>query len=332
MLELGVIEVIPHQIAFDRQKADPNLDLLDPTAHEVPVAGDAAGIGDGHIHQLVQLIPHGRQGEGDAPCSRVQQMTIGCPLPVVLADGEAGPFHEVHHTHRHMAETGTRLARGFYVFSPQMRVLFQKFSGITPHEWEIQRPPGQTEKRYPNQFFLEEKLQEGDFLIKNPLQYQYVDPGLMVGNHHIPLIPAPFVHSDHIERGVDDGFLDQIVKTYPVGGAAVQEGVAETSRPLEGQQQLDEAKQQDGDKPEQGVDEIEQGREAAAQSLYQLVGHGGIRLRIGGWQPSGQICCHNISGPRLDHGGALSGSCGGCCRSPAHWPPRSRDNSLSMAR
>jgi hypothetical protein len=44
-----------------------------------------------------------------------------------------------------------------------MRVLFQKFSGITPHEWEIQRPPGQTEKRYPNQFFLEEKLRKGIF-------------------------------------------------------------------------------------------------------------------------------------------------------------------------
>ncbi|MNR02611.1 hypothetical protein D3C85_1184670 [compost metagenome] len=95
----------------------------------------------------------------------------------------------------------------------------------------------------------------------------------MVGNHHIPLIPAPFVHSDHLERGSDDGFLDQVVETYPAAGAAVQQDVAEGAPALEGQQQLDETEQQDGDKPEQGVEKIEQGREAAAQPLYQLVVH-----------------------------------------------------------
>ncbi|MNR02610.1 hypothetical protein D3C85_1184660 [compost metagenome] len=125
-MELGVIEVIPHQIAFDRQKADPNLDLLDPTAHEVPIAGDATRIGDGHIHQLVQLIPHGRQGKGDAPCPRVQQVAIGGGLLVMLVGGEAGALHEVHHTHRNVAELGTGLARRFYVFSLQMRLLFQQ--------------------------------------------------------------------------------------------------------------------------------------------------------------------------------------------------------------
>lgn len=273
LLELGVIEVIPHQIAFDRQKADPNLDLLDPTAHEVPVTGDTARIGDGHIHQLVQLIAHGRQGEGDAASPRVQQVAIGRGLFVVLAGGEAGALHEVHHAHRNVAKLGTGLARCFYVLSLQMRPFFQKFTGIAPHEGEVQRPPCQTEKRYPNQFFLEEKLQEGDFLIKNPLQHQYVDPGLMVGNDHIPLIPVPFVHSDHLERRSDDGFLDQIVETYPATGTAVQQGIAEGAPALERQQQLDQTKQQYGDKPEQGVEEIEQGREAAAQPLYQLVVH-----------------------------------------------------------
>lgn len=160
-------------------------------------------------------------------------MTIGRALLLMLAAGEAGAFDEVHHTHRNVAEPGAGLTGRFNVFSLQMRVFFQKFSGISPHEGEVECPPGQTEKRHPNQLFLEKKLQEGDFLVKNPLQYQYIDPGLMVGNHHIPLIPAPFVHSDHLERGFDDGFLDQIVETNPAAGTAIQQGIAEGSPPFE---------------------------------------------------------------------------------------------------
>lgn len=273
LLELGVIEVIPYQLAFNRQKADLNLDLLHPTAHEVPVTGDTTRIGDGHIHQLMQLVAHGRQGEGDAACPRVQQMAIRRCLFVVLVGGEAGALHEVHHTHRNVAKPGTGLSGCFYVFSFQMWPFFQKFTGIAPHEGEVQRPPGQTEKRYPNQLFLEEKLQEGDFLIKNPLQYQYVDPGLMVGNHHVPLITASFVRADHLERGPYDGFLDQVVDTDPAACAAIQQSVAEGTPAFERQQQLENAQQEDGDKPEEGVEKIEQGREAAAQPLYQLVVH-----------------------------------------------------------
>lgn len=207
-------------------------------------------------------------------------MTIGRALLLMLAAGEAGAFDEVHHTHRNVAEPGAGLTGCFYVFSLQMGMLFQKFPGISPHEGEVERPPCQTEKRYPNQLFLEEKLQEGDFLVKNPLQYQYVDPGLMVGNHHIPLIPAPFVHSDHLERGFDDGFLDQIVETDPAAGTAIEQPVAEGAPPLEGEQELEQTQREDGDKPEEGVEKIEQGGEAAAQSLCQLVGH-----------ESGPSCC-----------------------------------------
>ena len=191
----------------------------------------------------------------------------------MLLRREAGAFEEIEDRYRVALVALAGLARGGQVLPAFFRMLGQELLAVALHERETQRPPGQTEKRYPNQFFLEEKLQEGNFLIKNPLQYQYVDPGLMVGNHHIPLIPAPFVHSDHLERGSDDGFLDQIVETYPAAGTAVQQGVAEGTPALERQQQLDEAEQQYGDKPEEGVEEIEQGREAAAQPLYQLVVH-----------------------------------------------------------
>ena len=96
------------------------------------------------------------------PCSRVQQMTIGCPLPVVLADGEGVP------STKFITLTGiwrkrTHVLRVVSMSFPSDAGAFPEIFGITPHEWEIQRPPGQTEKRYPNQFFLEEKLPEGDF-------------------------------------------------------------------------------------------------------------------------------------------------------------------------
>ena len=55
--------------------------------------------------------------------------------------------------------------------------------------------------------------------------------------------------------------------------AAIQQSVAECTPAFERQQQLENAQQEDGDKPEEGVEKIEQGREAAAQPLYQLVVH-----------------------------------------------------------
>ena len=63
------------------------------------------------------------------------------------------------------------------------------------HEWHVQRPPRHAEYRKPDQFLLDEELEERDAAIENRLQYDDVDPGLVIGEYEIPAVLPEFLRA-----------------------------------------------------------------------------------------------------------------------------------------
>ncbi len=172
---------------------------------------------------------------------------------LVLRRREARALDEVHHRRRQQRETLAGLARRVEVLAAGLRVLLQVGGRVALHEREVERPPRQPEERHPDQFLLEEELQERDAPVEGFLQHQDVDPGTMVRQHEVPAARIEALDALDLEPQYTHQAEDRAVAADPGLGNPDHEGARPAAPCGERDEQLRERNDHQDRHPEHHV-------------------------------------------------------------------------------
>ncbi len=174
-----------------RQLLDPHLDALHPPHQEVLEGGlGVVRVADGDVDQAVELIAHGRQGEGEPGRLGGHQVAKAGAGGVTLLFGEAGPLHEVDDGGGDVAKLLAGVAGGLDVLAPQVRIAQQKLSRIAAHKGHVQPPAGEPQQRDVDELVLHEELGHRQPVAEEMAQHDDVGPAQVVADDEIPAILA----------------------------------------------------------------------------------------------------------------------------------------------
>ncbi|MNI52417.1 hypothetical protein D3C73_1071970 [compost metagenome] len=178
--------------------------------------------------------------------------------------GEAGAFQIIDHGHRLALE---QLAGGFgdfQVLARQLRVFREKSLGVALHERVIQRPPRQPQERHPDQFFLEEELEERCASVERLDQRRDIDPGLMVADHQVRGVASQAIVTANVPLGGDAQVENQLVDLRP-GLGDPHHRTGRVVAKAAGQYQLEQGEHHQRPDQDQGVEQQQQGDETASE-------------------------------------------------------------------
>ena len=248
--------------------------LLDAVGNQIGHARNAVRVMQGHIQNGMQALAHGIKRISHAARFRFQHVRQRRLLLGMLGRSEAGTFGKNHDRHRLAEEFLTGLAGGGNVLSSQLRTLLQLRFGVTLHEREIQRPPGQPQHRHPEQFFLQEKAHERNAFVEHLLQHQDIDPALMVGQHQIMAIGRKrtvfaimHLHGGHMIH-------HPAVETDPGFCQADDPAIQQDLQRFDRQQSLKQRAQQKQRHPDHGIGDDQQVNQRNAQQQRNSDKHG----------------------------------------------------------
>jgi hypothetical protein len=129
-------------------------------------------------------------------------------------------------------------------------MLLQVFPTVPPHEGEIQRPPGEADHGNVNQLAFDQKLQKRYFAVEQVLQYEDIDPALMIRVYKIPVFVLQTIEALYVPTGFLSHSHPAAVAGYPVGCHPVKDTVDMYPYRFEWQQQFEKGKKEDDDAPE----------------------------------------------------------------------------------
>jgi hypothetical protein len=167
--------VAAQQLGRDGARLHAHDDAADPAAKQVPEGRHAVRVDQCHVEQGLEQLAHGGQRHAKRTRLGAQQVTVGAFLRRVFGRRAARPLDEVDDRRRNAPELPARRPGGLEVVALRPTAL------AAGHEREVQRPPHQADHRHPDQFLLQEELQERDAAVEHALQHQDVDPALVVG-------------------------------------------------------------------------------------------------------------------------------------------------------
>ena len=135
----------------------------------------------------------------------------------------------------------------------ELRVARDLAAVVAAHEREIQRPPGQPQHRHPEQRTLEEEAQQRDAPVEHLLQYQDVDPALVVGQHQVMAVALQVAGAVDVEPRRGEAVDHRAVDRDPVLGQAGQQWIAGPPHGGQRQHRLEQAHQQQRQGMDQGI-------------------------------------------------------------------------------
>src|SRR5690606_21889119 len=133
----------------------------------------------------IEALTERRERECKPAGLGLEQMSEWRSLRRMLGRRESRTFEEIQDQRRLVAVLLASLACGVQILSAQRWIARDLLLGVALHERVVEPPPGQAEDWHPDQFLLDEELEERRLATESPHQHDDVVPALVIGADQI---------------------------------------------------------------------------------------------------------------------------------------------------